>query len=179
MSEQRLEKLIAQLPNTPDSNTGRNLDEEALKAYLSRHSIYAPNEWVEWLKLHNGMFCGSQGILGFKTGYQILDIETYYELYPEWYKRGWIPVGTDGSGNCYAMSTQQEFGAGYPIFFVDAIMDVSNPRYIVASRFRLFLEFLILHELQQSGWPFAKDEVLQQDPSIAGYLDISLPWHAL
>lgn len=76
------------------------------------------------------------------------------------------------------MPTRSEFGPGYPIMFVEAQVDPDEPAYIVASDIWHFLIFLLEKEIRKTEWPFKRESVISQDPSIERFRDVRLPWSA-
>ena len=107
---------------------------------------------------------------------EIVDIEFYYGLHPSWKNKNRIPVAGDGCGNFYLMATNDDFGYGRPIFFVDTLEDPDEPCYLVASDLWHFLSFLLRKELGETGWPFMKEIVVEKDPAIENYHGIPYPW---
>ena len=91
---------------------------------------------------------------------------------------GLIPTAGDGCGNHYILATRGDFGAGFPVLFIDCSVDHESPAFIVASDIGRFLEFLLGKELGVAGWPFDKASVLHADPNIRRFQGVALPWDA-
>ena len=133
------------------------------------------------------------------------DIRSILEIRPSWKTKKWIPIGDDGCGNYYVVATQQEFGRGFPVIFIDTIDSPESPAYVVASDAAhfvvFFLEAEIIHqrlrpefirEYNKHGhegrlifpvddprlpqWPFNKDYVVARDPAILKFSKDLLPW---
>ena len=173
----KIKKLLRLLPQAPDYGLTKGIkDREAVNFYTST-GLSMPSDLAEWLKIANGLFVDSQYLLGLYTERSFLDIESYFTLYPFWKTNGWIPIGGDGCGNYYLISTQNEYGSGFPVFFVDTHEEPESPSYIVASNISYFLEFLLEKELKiEKRWPFDQDYVTAKDPEILSFRNIFLPW---
>lgn len=174
----KIKALLERTPIPPDESIPSGISDLELAEFYKRTGIVLPQELSNWLKISNGPFIGSQAVFGIKPNHKFLDIESYYDLFPIWKEKSWIAIGTDGSGNYYVMPTQQEFGAGFPILFVDITNAVDSPTYIVGSSIGNFLEFLLERELGISQWPFDKVEVIEKDPDILTFHNVKLPWEA-
>ena len=126
--------------------------------------------------MSNGPCVGPGGLYGIKTIRKHLDIEVYLEMFPGWQTKKWIPIAGDGCGNHYILATQDDYGAGFPVLFIDCSMDDESPAFIVASDIGHFLAFLLGKELGVSGWPFDEASVVHADPSIRHFQGVALPW---
>jgi hypothetical protein len=93
-----------------------------------------------------------------------------------WGARKWLPVAGDGCGNYYLLASANDFGAGFPVVFVEPTVDVSSPAYVAASGLWNFLDFMLSKELAKSGWPFGMAEVVARDPGILRVTGVPLPW---
>ena len=110
--------------------------------------------------------------------------EDAYEIFPEWIAKRWIPILNDGCGNYWVMVTQEEFGEGRPIVFVEPMNDREAAAYIVASDLGHFLEFVLEEEIlrpelgdfESTYWPFDREKVLAKDPNIVNFQNVRLPW---
>ena len=172
--------------------------EEDIVAFERRSGILVPNDVRDWLKLCNGPCVGPGAMFGVRSVEDRSKPWMHFEnSRPEYYERKWLPIACDGCGNDYCLPTQQEYGAGYPVFFIDHESDL-EPTYIVASDIGHFLIFLLEHELESteffaelraSGrqwapdlhpnhWPFCRDYVLERDPAIVNFPYLPLPWEA-
>lgn len=141
-----------------------------------------PKEMREWLAISNGPTVSRCNFYGLDRDYFTFD--GVYEQFPEWVEKGWIPILDDETGNYWVMATQEEFGEGRPIVFVETTTDYETPAYIAASNLEHFLEFALenqilspeLGDFSKTYWPFDQDKVLAKDPDILNFQDVPLPW---
>ncbi|REK10795.1 MAG: SMI1/KNR4 family protein [Planctomycetota bacterium] len=161
------------------------LSEAEIDAFEGRMGFPVPDDLREWLGSVNGAFVGTVVSFGVRTSEPFLDMESILNIFTSWREKKWLPVGNDGCGNYYVMITQGEYGEGFPIVFVEAVVDHQTPRYIVASDLGHFLIFLAEDELESelsdeleigpSAW-FDKQKVTHDDPAILRFHGIALPW---
>jgi len=126
--------------------------------------------------ISNGPCVGPGGLFGIGPARTDLDIETCLDLFPAWKKKKWIPIAGDGCGNYYIVPTQQEFGPGNPVLFIDTIWSTESAQFVVASGIGYFLLFLLEKELGKTGWPFDEQHVALLDPGIKLTCGVALPW---
>ena len=105
-----------------------------------------------------------------------MDIEGYLSQFPDWKKREWIPVAGDGCGNHYIIPTQNEFGLGNPVVFVDVGRAVESPSYVVASDIDHFVLGTLRKEMDDTGWPFNRERTLAFDHRISDFHAVPFPW---
>lgn len=168
--------LLRRIPHPPEEELPAGLSDQECTRFEERTGLVMPPDLRAWLNISNGPCVGPGGLYGVCPPRMHLDIESYYDMYPTWRTRGWIPVAGDGCGNQYVLVTKREYGNGLPIVFVESTSDHEMPAYIVASDIRHFLLFLFLRELGQCGWPFDEAIVTQNDPAIMTFHDVPLPW---
>lgn len=145
-----------------------------------------PDDLRRWFKISNGAFVGTVPVYGVHPFSSPLSMERRLEIYPEWREKSWIPISDDGCGNYYVLPTRGEFGDGFPVVFVEAVVDPREPGYVVASDLGHFLIFLMESELAlmnsdptelvRSPWPFDELKVVRDDPAILNFFDLRLPW---
>jgi cell wall assembly regulator SMI1 len=199
----RLLQLIRRLLPT-SAVVPRGVSDSDCDEFEQRTGIALPNDFREWLKVSNGPEVGPSGMFGIGTPTDFLDIESILDIHPGWKSKKWIPVASDACGNYYLVATQQEFGRGYPVFFVEATSGSDSPQYIVASDIGHFVIALLeqeladidlpferldglsfeeltapgspFKELSEHRWPFDENRVMQTDPHIVDFPGLTLPW---
>lgn len=157
--------------------------ENNITDFEHRTGIQIPRQLQDWLQTSNGPRI-ADGIYGLRPDCPFLDIYHKLELYPQWIELKWIPIAGDGCGNYYLVVTQNEFGEGEPVIFIDVYEGASKPTYVAASDIWHFLQFYLRnelslsrlslgstesetqHELEHLPWPYNKIMVLQEDPDI-------------
>lgn len=169
--------LLSKVPMPPEE-LPEGINDHECDVFEKRTGIRLPADLRDWLKLCNGPCAGPGGFFGIRPWRSDLDIEAILELYPEWEAKKWIPVAGDGCGNYYVMPTEQEFGPGFPVFFIEAEESRELPQYIAASDLGHFLIAILQRELNIKGWPFDRDFVMQSDPEITRFHSVKLPWLA-
>lgn len=151
--------------------------EREIRAFEARNVVVVPPELRSWLRFTNGPRIGMSGLLGIRTPDAFDDMETVYP--PEWRKRGWIPIASDGCGSYFALATQESDAPGRPVFFMDherRLEEWVQPTYVCASDLWHFLRFYIADGLGKPDWPFDRDRVLRDDPDLAAYTKVAKPW---
>lgn len=174
---EQVTELAAHLPRDPrQPRLPLGIDEKEIEAFENRTGLSVPQVLRQWLKYTNSPGIGSGGVNGILTPELSRDIEAYYDIFPNWKNRGWIPIGGDGCGNYYVMATRPEDGPGMPVFFVEPIWDRDSPRYVVASELLHFLRFYFRKDLGKRGWPCNRELVLAEDPDLSYYSRIPKCW---
>jgi len=148
---------------------------EQIAAFEQGTGLAMPRELSEWLFLCNGTRAGEGGLFGVDSCEAHLSIGWMLELYPEWKKRGWFPVGSDGCGNYYVMC-RDSVADSWPISFIDTGVNPESLAYAVGSSVGHFLLFILEEQHEQMNWPFDKDFVLDRDPEFAKITIAPLPW---
>jgi cell wall assembly regulator SMI1 len=172
----RIRRLLAQAPQPPEERLPGGISDTECDAFEQRTGIRLPEEVRQWLKISNGPCVGPGGLYGIRPQRSHLDIEAILDLYPSWKTRQWIPIAGDGCGNYYVIPTQEEYGSGYPVLFVDTNSTSDVPAYIVASDIGHFLVSLLEKELGEKRWPFDENYVTKADPEITRFVGVPLPW---
>jgi hypothetical protein len=172
----RISELLYQVPRPPEDSIPPGVCTEQLAQFEGRTGIKLPAMLRRWLTLTNAPCIGPGGFYGIHPTRSHLDIEEYLRQFPEWRGRKWIPVAGDGCGNQYIIPTQNEFGLGYPVMFVDMGQTIASPAYIVASDLEHFIVAILQNELGATGWPFNRNQLLTFDPLIMNYHGIPFPW---
>lgn len=118
------------------------------------------------------------GVYGIQAADEWLDIESYYkeDLFPEWLRKGWIPIASDGCGGYFVVATRASNGLGNPIFFVAPSRSIEEPDYVAASDLWHFLRFYLGHEFGERDWPHNRDFVLAKDPELVRYTAVLKAW---
>lgn len=154
------------------------LNQISLNSFEEKYNLKITESVIEWLNFSNGSFAGQGGIFGLNNEPDFLNLETYYDLYPEWIKLRWLPIAGDGCGNYYIININHASIFKDYIFFIDTSNSIETFTYVVASNIWYFLYFIIKSEKKEIEWPFNKKEVLNIDP----YLSVSaysfLPWNS-
>ncbi len=174
----RIRNLVHAAPGPPGEPVPDGVSDDQIAGFELRTGAPMPPELKDWLLISNGPCIGPGGLFGIKPARDDLDIELHFELYPNWLARKWIAIAGDGCGNYYVVATQQEYGPGYPVFFIDCHEDTDVPSYIAASGVGHFLIFLLEREIGARGWPFDERYVVAADPNIRRFHSLSLPWNA-
>ncbi|MDT8306179.1 MAG: SMI1/KNR4 family protein [Anaerolineae bacterium] len=173
----RVRELLGTLPHPPELGVPPGITDGQIDGFVRRTGIPVPDQLREWLNIANGPYIGSRATLGIRTADKYRDIEALLQIAPAWKSKAWIPIASDGCGNYYILPTQQEYGEGYPVVFVEVIEKVDEAAYIVASDIAHFLAFLMEDELKLSDkWPFEKAYVTNRDPEIVKFHNVALPW---
>ncbi|HVW38717.1 MAG TPA: SMI1/KNR4 family protein [Pirellulales bacterium] len=172
----RIVELLPLVPKAPSDTLPAGATPEQLNAFEQRTGIQIPPELSSWLSISNGPGVGPGGFLGLETSRRGFDIDQYLALCPIWKEKKWIPVASDGCGNFYVVPTNGEFGAGFPVVFVDLGESYDSPAYIVASGVFKFIRFLLERELGATQWPFDSEQVVRCDPDILKFRGVALPW---
>jgi SMI1 / KNR4 family (SUKH-1) len=76
-----------------------------------------PEVLASLLRICNGASIGPGGFFGQRPDSHALDMPSVIALFPEWSEMGWLPVGGDGCGNYFVLTTEGSVG------FVDTISD--------------------------------------------------------
>ncbi|MFM7159479.1 MAG: SMI1/KNR4 family protein [Planctomycetaceae bacterium] len=174
----RLQKLLLKVPHPPEDRLPEGASDDECNAFVKRTGIRLPCDMANWLKLANGPCVGPGGLYGIQPARSHLNIEAYLEMFPSFMTNKWLPVAGDGCGNIYVIPTQQDFGDGFPVVFVDTSSSHVTPSYIVASDIAHFLVAILECELGVQGWPFNEKHVLQSDPQIRKFSGVALPWES-
>lgn len=170
--------LLSELPGPPGEPLPAGASESDISDIEAALGIRMPEKYRKWLTACNGPCVGPGGTVGIKNARTSQDLATVLDLHPAWKEKGWLPVAGDGFGSYYVVDTSGESGEGEPVIFVDVNEDDSSPAYIAASDTWRFLRFLFRKELGKSNWPYAREEVLTDDPEIARFSGVPLPWDA-
>jgi len=146
------------------------------EAFSERTGIPLPDGIRAWLRILNGGYTGAGELLGINPGREDLNIESTYEAFPVWKAKGWIPIASDRFGNYYVVPTRQEYGAGFPVLFVDTMHSLHEPAYIVASNMEHFLPYFLEDALGVHVFVFSKDYFLERDPKLRDYTNVPFIW---
>lgn len=176
--QQRIRELLRLVPGPPGEPIPAGIGDIEFADFQRRTGLELPEDVKSFLRITNGPCVGPGGLYGIRPIRSNLAINSVLSGRPEWEKRKWIPIAGDGCGNQYLLATAQEFGPGFPVFFVDVIREPNLPTYIVGSEIGRFLIFLLERELGEKRWPFNKEYVTQNDPAIVRFSGLPLPWEA-
>ncbi|MFO0838463.1 MAG: SMI1/KNR4 family protein [Phycisphaerae bacterium] len=157
----------------------RGATEDQIEQFVLRTGLQVPPSLRLFLRRWNGIHGGEGGLYGIGPGVdEFLDIEHMLRRFPKFWRKLWIPVAGDGCGSYYIVPTRQEFGAGFPVIFCDHV-DGWDATYSVASDYLLFVSFCLQRELDDvDWWPFEREQFLREDPEIARFSGVPLPWDA-
>jgi cell wall assembly regulator SMI1 len=177
--EEEVKRLLHEVERPPGESIPPGASPAEIVTLEATIGISLPPLLRKWLSTSNGPFVGPGGIAGINPKREDRDIPWLLELFPSWKSNRWIPIAGDGCGDYYVVSTQNEFGDGEPVLFIDVHDgDDSRPTFIAASNVWRFLRFLLLKDLRKSKWPFDEIEVLAADPEILTFSGVPLPWNA-
>ncbi|WP_181259297.1 SMI1/KNR4 family protein [Pseudoduganella armeniaca] len=171
-----IEVLLQAATLPPDATLPAGIPDTALQQLQAAFGRELPPQLVDWLRRSNGPCAGPGGLFGYATGTRHLDIDYYWELYPAWRERGWIPVAGDGCGNYYVLLATG--AAAAPVAFIDTAEGDDTLAYLVASDLWHFIDFYLRSDAGEGGWPFDQDDVLASDPMLANAAGAPLPWLA-
>ena len=174
----RILELLHQVPRPPEDSIPGGISTRECDECEVRTGLRLPPDVREWLALANGPCVGPGGLYGILPARESLGFEEVINLFPSWRRNRWLPVAGDGCGDHYVIPTQQEYGVGYPVVFVDVHSSEDVPAYIVASDIGHFLNALLEEELGKRGWPFNEQYVCRTDPDIQRFTGVPLPWRA-
>jgi cell wall assembly regulator SMI1 len=179
IDHKRILGLLHKVPRPPEQQIPKGATDAEIGAFEARMGLLVPDDLRQWLRVSNAPCVGPGGLFGIgEAAPDFLNIESILGLFPAWQEKKWIPVAGDGCGNYYVVPTQHEFGAGFPVVFVESICDDEAPAYIVASDLGHFLIFILERELGKASWPFDEKVVVHDDPAILKFDHVSLPWRA-
>jgi hypothetical protein len=130
-----------------------------------------------WLHSVNGAMLGPGGVFGIRDADDVLSFEKYLRIYPEWRKRSWVPVASDGVGNYWVAVPFGPDGSPDWIAFVDTHEDPLNVSRYAASNFLHFMRFLLNSELGETRWPGDKEYDLEHDPALVNVPVEQAPWY--
>lgn len=172
----QISELLKQVPRPPEDSIPAGVTDLEVARFETRTGIMVPAMLRSWLHLTNGPCVGPGGFYGIHPLRSHLDIEELLNRFPDWTKKRWIPVAGDGCGNHYIMPTQQEFGLGYPMVFIDLGRSVDSPSYVVSSDLEHFIVGILRNEMGDAGWPFKQDLTLEFDPRLSDFHAVPFPW---
>jgi hypothetical protein len=176
MNTNTIQELLAKVPAPLGESLPEGVTDSSIDSFIHRAGLRVPADLREWLQLTNGPCVGPGGLFGIRTARDYLDMEFHLQLHPSWKHKKWIPIAGDGCGNYYIMPTNQEYGPGFPVLFIDTIKSGELPAYIVASDVEHFLVFLLQRELGNKAWPFNEKLVTEADPRIRDFVGLPYPW---
>lgn len=170
--EDEVISLAQIVPREPGLELPRGATDGRIASFTLFEGVTIPPEVRDWLLFTNGPNIGPSCIFGLK------DLKEIYGSLPEWKKKLWLPITTDGCGDYYVLALDSEDLPLRPVYFIDPYTSgYDEPTYAVASGFWQFLRFLFRAELEEdTGWPFDKAHVLASDPELAGVRSARLPW---
>jgi hypothetical protein len=183
MIEQHVIELVRRvrpLGNTPVQIVPAS--EEELLRFELVNGVAIPNELKSWFRRCNGASVNPGGLNSLFAKDQPVCLDWYFREYPVWKTRGWWPIGTDGCGDLYILTTEITIPSTgtHPVCFLDQ-SDFEHLAYVMASGLWRFLYFLLEKEVllaqgRPSYWPWEKDAVLAVDPGLAECRGVPLPW---
>jgi hypothetical protein len=169
-------ELLRQVPRPPGDSIPLGVTDEEIAQFEERTGLVVPAMLRSWLRLTNGPCIGPGGFYGINPIRSHLGMEDYLSRFPHWKRRKWLPVAGDGCGNHYIIPTQNEFGLGYPVVFVDVGRAADSPSYVVASDLEHFIVGTLQKEIGDTGWPFSRGKTLAFDPRLSDFRAIPFPW---
>ncbi len=156
--------LMKQAPFPKNETFPCGVDQDEVKMFEERYSLHIPQDYNELLQFSNGPVIGEGGIFGIEPLRDELNVSNFYNLFPTWSKKGWIPIAGDGCGNYYVILSGNNSSS--VVYFIDAHEDENKLTYIVGSSVWNFILLMLLKENGDLDWPFSKEDVLSIDPSI-------------
>lgn len=156
-------------PGAPDS---------VMDAFVRRTGATLPKDIQSWLAISDAP-PGFLGI-GASNGERIEDI---WKLFPDWQRRGWLPVARDGFGNFYVRLGGESDKTSSAVCFVKGLSP-ERLVYVVATDTLHLAEFLLeeksaINRDKTYMWPFDAGFVSSKDPGIKRVTVAPLPWSAL
>ncbi len=173
---EQISELLDRVPRPPEDSIPSGVTANEIAKFEERTGIKLPFMLRSWLSLTNGPCVGPGGFYGIHPLRSYLDIEEFLGRFPVWMTRQWIPVAGDGCGNHYIIPTQNEFGLGYPVIFIDMGLAADSPSFLVASDLAHFIVGVLRKEFGDTGWPFKREITLEFDPRISDYHTVKFPW---
>jgi hypothetical protein len=178
LKEPRIEELIeltCRVPMPPGYELPHGATEDELTEFESRTGLSLVAEHKDFLRRINGAMIGPGGVFGVRNASDVLSIEEYLKIFPEWRERGWVPIASDGVGNYWVVTDGPDGSAGW-VAFVDVHLDAHSVGYYAASSFNRFLNFLIRSELGEYEWPPRQEYAMQWDPRLVELPSSVRPW---
>ena len=176
---EQISQLLHQVPRPPEDSIPLGVTDGDIAHFEERTGIVVPAMLRTWLSITNGPCVGPGGFYGIHPRRSHLNIEDVLNCYPVWSQKKWIPVSGDGCGNHYIIPTQNEFGRGYPVLFVDVLRSGECPCFVVASDLEHFIVGTLKKELDDTGWPFRQHETLTFDPRLSQVHGVKRPWEVI
>ena len=171
-----IQKLCEVVPWPPDEARVGPATEDQIRSAETVFGTEFPAQWREFLQYLNGPCIGPGGVLGVDAERSALDFGRVLDSYPTWRTKRWIPVGGDGCGNYYVLIVCEDGTA--PVGFVDTISSPDEIAYVVASDLWHFLSSILKKELEETPWPFSREQVLRDDPNLETCTIAPMPWEA-
>ena len=145
-----------------------------IRKFETENDMSLSRDVIEWLMTTNGISRAPGGLNGV-SGYMAIETEGALTAYPEWKSMNWFPLGEDGCGNYYVSYPIDRFPDRRPVCFVDGIHP-DRIAYVVASSAWHFVYGLLNKEMGDERWPFNRDYMLEQDPTIQEFTELPMPW---
>ncbi len=156
--------------------------EDQLNSFERDHRLTLPPELKAWFRRCNGADVNPGGLDSLFPREHVVCLDWHFKQYPQWKKKGWFPLGSDGCGDVYILTSQIIIPSTgtHPVFFLDQA-DFEQPQYAIASGLWKFLYFLLENEIRSDAgreryWPWNKEAVLAVDPHLAECRGVPLPW---
>ena len=158
---------------------------DKIYSFQKKYDLRINTIYKEFLLEYNGTIGGQGGFMGIDTGDTFCNSDDFYEVYPDWILRKWLPVATDGCGNAYIMHCSDSDLNGF-IFFKD-LMSTSETEisYYVGSNIWSFAYMMLYMEKRNEAeifdglWPFDQEFVTSNDPDILKAPYNLLPWNVV
>ena len=91
-------RLLPATRRAPEQPFPGGVDDQELADLQRRLGTALPEALVDWLRVCKGESICAGGVFGARADNQLLDMATYWAMFPQWRKFGWLPVAGDGSG---------------------------------------------------------------------------------
>ncbi|HKD29146.1 MAG TPA: SMI1/KNR4 family protein [Xanthobacteraceae bacterium] len=169
-------QLLRQVPKERSWHGPRPATLDDIRKFETENEMSLSRDVVEWLMTENGIQGGPSALLNGVSGREVRATKGALTSNPEWNSMNWFPLGEDGCGNCYVSYPIDRLPDRRPVCFVDTADDPLRIAYVVASSVWHFLYFILNEQMGDERWPFNKDYVLEQDPTIQEFTELPMPW---
>ncbi|WP_090645555.1 SMI1/KNR4 family protein [Paenibacillus sp. UNC496MF] len=133
-----------------------------INEYMTKWSISLPEDYMEYLRLHNGGFIFAHPQYG--GGIELLSLERIdelYSLYDELLPAGWIPVAVEEGEEFLFIDTNiAAKQRDYKNIYWCELADVNNSPSLLNANFELWFDrFLIAQGSKYWTWMWMKPEI--------------------
>ena len=146
--------------------SGKQKDIDYVSQVMGGHPLY---EFEVLLAMALGPVTMRMPLLGFDSALG-KDSKWYFEkamrIYPEWFKLGWLPFASDGSGNYFIFPLTPKFEDPRPILEIVVAESTIEPSRVVGSHLFRFLKNFIGAEFADELGSLETENLVRSDPEL-------------